>query len=266
MFYLASKTVDVLLEPWWWCALLCAAAVVLRRRIRWAMAITALAAAVLVIFSMPATAAFLWNQLEAGVEPAAQWPNQVDALVLLGGAVDVLGSTDEHVSWNNNQERLSAAVELMRANRARRVIVSGASGVPWLPSEAELFRRELERAGVDAEAIIVEPLARNTDENARNVAELLRTHGLETVLVLTSAYHVPRARLCFAAAHVHADYWPVDFRMRDAQRESSLLPRAHYLAKSTEALREFAGRLVYRWRYRHSTFDSKFIGADGDGR
>jgi uncharacterized SAM-binding protein YcdF (DUF218 family) len=66
------------------------------------------------------------------------------------------------------------------------------------------------------------------------------------VLVVTSAFHVPRAAGCFRAAGVEADFLPVDYRIRDPGEDQHWLPRAEYLTQTSRALRELLGRLVYR--------------------
>ncbi len=245
MFYFLSKTLDLLLEPWWWAMALLAVAFMLRRKRRWPQAAAALALSILVVFSLPATAAVLWHRLEAEATALPRPAGQFDALVVLGGALDVSGSEVDAVSWNDNQERLSVAIELMRERRASKVIVSGASGAHWLPSEAELLSQALQKSGVSKDDVLLEPEALNTEQNAQQVAKILEANGLKTVLVITSAYHLPRTQDCFSQVHIDAQYWPVDFRMRRPEGEMMKLPRARYLTESTEAIREFAGRVVY---------------------
>ena len=65
-------------------------------------------------------------------------------------------------------------------------------------------------------------------------------------VLVTSAFHVPRAQGCFRAAEVEADFLPVDYRMRDPARNPHWLPRASVLADTAAVVRERFGFLVYR--------------------
>jgi len=75
---------------------------------------------------------------------------------------------------------------------------------------------------------------------------LLDGLGAKEVLLVTSAFHVPRSVGCFRAVGLQADVFPVDYRMRDASTDPHVLPRGEYLAQSARALREWLGRVVYR--------------------
>ena len=95
---------------------------------------------------------------------------------------------------------------------------------------------------------------RNTAEEAAAVAALLRDRGVGGVgtapndLLVTSAYHMPRAVALFERAGLRVTPFPVDFG-QDAARHFSLLdllPNGRALAETETALRELYGRAVYR--------------------
>jgi len=92
---------------------------------------------------------------------------------------------------------------------------------------------------------VLESRSRNTRENALESAPIIAAHGWKRVLLLTSAWHAPRALGCFHAVGLSPDLLPVDHR---SGRGGTFvwLPRAGALAGSTDALREMAGGLVYR--------------------
>jgi uncharacterized SAM-binding protein YcdF (DUF218 family) len=92
--------------------------------------------------------------------------------------------------------------------------------------------------------VVLERESRNTRENAERSARIVRERGWRTLLLVTSAMHAPRAEAAFRGAGLAVDVLPVDRRSGD--RPGSFLPRATALDRSTEALRELAGRLVYR--------------------
>jgi uncharacterized SAM-binding protein YcdF (DUF218 family) len=250
MFFVLSKTLDLLVDPWWWAFGLTLAGVALlvrgtRRRL--GVVLAHLGLAVLLVFSTPAVANRLWRSLEAGAVDTSRADVVYDAVVLLGGVGDPYGLTPDEPSWNDNVERLTKTYELLATGRARVAVVSGGSyGVDGLPTEAASLARQLEVWGIAKERILLEDRSRNTRENATFTKALLDAKGLSRVLLVTSAFHLPRAAGCFRAVGVTFDALPVDYRMREPSRDPHLLPRAEYLADSSRALREWLGRAVYR--------------------
>ncbi len=249
LFYLLSKTLDVLLEPLAWALALGALGA---RRLRGRPARFAWSSlALLYVCSLPVVGDLLWRALEAGVVGTYQREGEpYDAAILLGGLTDNNApDLPEAVAYNENVERVHATFELLRSGRARRAIASSGPIEPpgRAPSEAHLLADQLARWGVERERLIVEPRSRNTVENARETAAIVRERGLGRLVLITSAYHMPRALGCFRAAGLEVDALPVDYRAPLALGRSPL-PRADALARSTVALRELAGRLVYRLR------------------
>ena len=136
--------------------------------------------------------------------------------------------------------------DLLRAGKANVVILSGGPLNDALPTEAAFLKGQLLAWGIGEERIVIEPLSKNTHENAVQSAKLVHEHQFASVLMVTSAFHMKRAAGCFRAAGLHVDTLPVDYRMRDPKRDPAVLPRAEYLAESTRAIRELVGRVVYR--------------------
>ncbi|MFM9101790.1 MAG: YdcF family protein, partial [Cyanobium sp.] len=101
-----------------------------------------------------------------------------------------------------------------------------------------------------ARALAVTPFVRNTAEEARAVAAQLPRGS--RVLLVTSAFHMTRARALFARQGLEVVPYPVDFQSRGAWAGSVWtdfrywLPTADGLESSSRALREVLGRLIYR--------------------
>lgn len=164
-----------------------------------------------------------------------------DAVILLGGLVDDRAmKTSGQISYNDNVERLIVTHRLVRDGKARVVIVSGVS------PEADVLAQQLEDWGISNERILLEARARNTHENAVFSQEIARARGFERVLIVTSAFHMPRAAECFAAVGMKVDTLSVDYRSAASIPLGEWLPRAGSLAVTTTVLREMAGRFIYR--------------------
>jgi uncharacterized SAM-binding protein YcdF (DUF218 family) len=138
-----------------------------------------------------------------------------DGIIVLGGALDsaVFAATGEF-ALNESTERMTEAVALARAYPKARLVVSGGEGalVPSGASEADGARAFFARMGLPLERIEIEGRSRNTTENAVFTRELVKPRPGERWLVVTSAWHMPRAIGCFRAAGFPVEAYPVDFR------------------------------------------------------
>lgn len=249
MFFILSKLLDLVVDPYWWSALPTLAGVLLlvrgaRRRL--ALALVGVGLSVLFLGCLPWVSNRLWASLERGVVPTMKEGVTYDAVVLLGGVVSPQGSLRDEPAWNDNIERLLEVRQVLATGRAKVAIVSGGPLGGELRTEADYLARELVLLGVPGEQVLVEPKATNTRENATQSKRLLEQLGAHRVLLVTSAFHMPRSVGCFRAVGLEVDVLPVDYRMRDVSADPHLLPRGEYFAQSSRAVREWFGRAVYR--------------------
>jgi uncharacterized SAM-binding protein YcdF (DUF218 family) len=248
VFLALSKILDWLLAPLSWTLLLLAASAVLRRRPRLAWALAIAAGLTLVAFSSDPVATWIERLAERGARSTYRPDVVYDAVVVLGGMVDgeASNATGE-TEFDESVDRLLRAFELVRAGRARNVLLSG--GVidprPGDVPEADRLAAKLVQWGIPPHQVVLEASSRNTRENAIESSRIAAARGWRTLLVVTSAAHQPRALGCFRAVGLDPDALPVDFRGAGGRR--AWLPRAKPLSRSTDALRELAGRVVYRW-------------------
>jgi uncharacterized SAM-binding protein YcdF (DUF218 family) len=247
VFVLLSKTLDLATSPIAWVLALLAAALLLRRRPRAPAALAALAFALLWL----ASAAPLANRLMAAVEAgaASTWRPEAryDAVVVLSGAIDAAASrASGRPELMAAADRIAVAFELLREGRARVALLSGGpvAREPGEKGEAALTAELLARWGIPRERLLVEDESRNTHENAAASARIVRERGFRSVLLVTSAAHLPRALGCFRREGLAPDALAVDRRAGDGRGES-WLPRAGPLAQTSEAVRELLGRLAY---------------------
>jgi uncharacterized SAM-binding protein YcdF (DUF218 family) len=128
----------------------------------------------------------------------------VGGLVLIGHALavtDPLAKSDVIVAVSgDNGPRTQTAVALWKQGYAPLLLFSGSSLDPDSVSSAELMKRDAMRLGVPAAAILVEPTAADTEENARLTAQLMSERGLHTAILVTSPYHQRRAAMLFSRA------------------------------------------------------------------
>lgn len=248
MFFILSKLLDAFLSPYTWGLLLFAAAVPWRMRARSARStrrrrmLGAMGLAVLVVGSLaPVSNAMMWR-LEHASTPTYDSAVTYDAVILLGGVVDEKAMrTSGQISFNDNVERLIVTHRLLHDGKAQVVIASGEN------PEAAVLGQQLEDWGIARDRIIIEGLARNTHENAVFSQAIARARGFERVLIVTSAFHMPRAAECFAAVGMKVDTLSVDYRAHQKWPVAEwIIPRVGELSLSTTVVREVSGRLIYR--------------------
>jgi len=91
------------------------------------------------------------------------------------------------------------------------ILLSGGQVFSDTGSEAEIARRVLRSLSVPGEMIYVETHSRTTGQNARYSAEILRREGFAHPILVTSAFHLPRAVLNFEKEGVAVTPYPTDF-------------------------------------------------------
>jgi uncharacterized SAM-binding protein YcdF (DUF218 family) len=184
-----------------------------------------------------------------------------DAIVVLSGGRIVAPGTSKISEWTD-ADRFFGGVELYQAGKAPLLVFTGGAA-PWepsAPSEGEILVGFARRCGLPAEAVVTTGRVYNTAEEAEAVSRLLadRSHvGTETkkkplsILLVTSAFHMPRAKTQFEANGFQVVAYPVDFLVSSERQNTILdfLPSANALSQTELALREFYGRIFYQIRH-----------------
>lgn len=251
MFIVLSKILDLFLGPLTWAMLFIIAGMVLRRRVRLSIGLQVLGLVVLYIFSIEPVAGLLTRWTEQGAKETYRPDVVYDAVILLGGGLDPDATeTSGRPEYNGAGDRIMRAFELLKEGHARYVLISGGSLDPRPEAvvEAGVLSRQLQQWGIAPERIFTEGSSRNTRENALASEEIIRQQGWKTLLLVTSATHMPRAYGCFAAVGIRPDTFMADVRAPPGKRSPSWLPRSYHLNSSSDALRELVGRWVYRLR------------------
>src|SRR5262245_13525656 len=165
-----------------------------------------------------------------------------DGILLLTGAIDVRETVrrDQPVFFGF-AERLTMTADLARRYPTARVLVSGGSADPTLPSEAKVHGDLLTVLGVDPSRIELEERSINTCDSARNVAATIKDAPGRWLLV-TSAFHLPRSVACFREMGLDIVPYPAGYE----SRTNSLVRLGANLRNLSLALHEWIGLLAYR--------------------
>jgi uncharacterized SAM-binding protein YcdF (DUF218 family) len=171
-------------------------------------------------------------------------------IVVLGGAImpDVSAARGT-VELDEAAERITVTAELARRYPNARILYSGGSNVVISEpiAEAPFAVRELVALGVAHDRITAEEQSRNTIENAVFSRLIAQPRPGEIWLLVTSAYHMPRAIAAFRAAGFPVEAYPVDWRTRGPIDETTLFGSlSEGLARTDTAVHEWVGLLAYR--------------------
>lgn len=140
----------------------------------------------------------------------------VTGIIILGGAEDGrAGMAKELAGLNESAERMTEGVALALRLKQARVVFSGGNGhlLKDVPPEAVTAGRLMQALGVEAARIELEDKSRNTWENAAFTKALVQPKAGERWLLVTTAWHMPRAIGCFRAVGFPVEAWPVDYRL-----------------------------------------------------
>ena len=127
--------------------------------------------------------------------------------------------------------------ECRRAGGACRVIVSGGNPQHHEQAEADNYAPFLLARGVSATDLVRENESLDTYQNARNVASIVQPERDETLVVITSAYHMQRALLAFNAFGLDAQAFISNVR----QPTATFFPRSRGFIDAETALHELVG-------------------------
>nr|WP_262905935.1 YdcF family protein [Hymenobacter terricola] len=245
-----SKILDLVLLPTVWLFGLLIAALVARqprRKRQWLWA----AFGLLLVLTSPALSNEAMLAWERPAVPLAALPRHADAAVLLTGISQVDKSPHDRVYLGPGADRLTSALWLYRAGRVRRIIISGGSGAVLgkAHTEASELATLLRLGGVPNSAIIEEERSRNTHENALFTKQIVAAHpGLDTLVLVTSAFHERRALGCFQKAGLRPLIFPAGFRSSDRSVTPDywLVPSPTALENWSLLIHEMAGWLTYK--------------------
>ncbi len=146
-------------------------------------------------------------------------PERIAGIIVLGGAEEArVGVGRGQPALNEAAERVTEAIALARRFPEAPVVFTGGSAV-WVgrgPTGAEAVGMAFRRMGLAPERIRLEDRARNTWENAVFTKALVGPEPGEVWLLVTSAFHMPRAVGVFRRVGFPVLPWPVDYRTAGA--------------------------------------------------
>ncbi|MFN3604721.1 MAG: YdcF family protein [Leptonema sp. (in: bacteria)] len=206
-------------------------------------------------FSTEIFSSFLLQTLEDRF-PIVQFQDaqKVDAAIVLGGLSNPLRMVSDWPEFTDGVDRILIAEELWRSKKANFIIISGGIGniLQTGASESITLQRYLEKR-IPKDQIFIDPLSRNTAENAIESLKICKEKNFKKVYLITSAFHLYRAYYTFLK--IKEEYYPnleilplpTDYRsLRKIMNLEDFFPKDFALHKSTIAIKEYLGILGYK--------------------
>jgi len=168
---------------------------------------------------------------------------EADAVLVLGGIMSPAKEVGFVPEWAESVERFEAGVLIVQRDKARLLLFTGDTR----GSEGTALQREALERGVPRERTAVIGTVGNTADEAAQLKRYAAQHRLKRVVLVTSAWHLPRAMRLFKNAGVELTPFPVDYRGLPNRQLPYLdwIPNAGSLQKTEMALRECYGMAFY---------------------
>ena len=213
----------------------------------------------LIIFSNGLFADILWRLLEhpwKRLDYSLVSPS--DGIVVLSGGRHLPPGNTKIIEWYD-PDRILAGIDLYKANKSNRLIFTGGLNplTPDLPPEGDIYIKEAISMGLPKEDLFTTYPVNNTLQEAKAIKTLLNNEFpliQNRIILVTSAFHMKRAKKVFESEGIKVQPYPVDFKSNVSFYSSlrnplSWMPSSSSLDKSSKAIREIIGRFVYgAWR------------------
>ena len=207
---------------------------------------------ILIVCSLPIVSDKLVAYLESNYQLSK--PSDIksaDAIVVLSGMIRTINSKDGlDYEFGEASDRIFAGINLFKEKKAPKLILTRGK-LPWsvgIP-EGEYLKEIAIKNGISENNILLTENVENTDQEAKAIKKLLSINEPKVILV-TSAFHMPRAQIVFEAAGINVVPFPVDFQKGLSKTTfMSFMPSANALSETSFFVREMIGRTYYNLKY-----------------
>lgn len=246
MFFIASKILSFLIDPFFWIISIFVLAIfskkIYRRRKYFIIGFITL-----LIFSNN----FIFKTINDfwSYKPELDNPVNYDIGILLGGMIS-LNSEKGLIKFNTNNDRLLNTIELYYSKTIDKILITGASGsmVSNL-IEADLIEKYLLDIGIPLKDILKETKSKNTFENAKFSEKIiLNLYNIkkQKCLIITSDYHMRRSMACFYNTQLNVYPYVKLIDQKYFDLESILVPQSNILFKWKILFHEIMGYYSYK--------------------
>lgn len=249
MFFVLSKTLNYLTQPWVIIiALLLASWIV--RNTKWKKWLFRSGMILLLFLSNDFIANEMMSLWEIKATPFKDIHQTYDYGIVLTGVTKSDFDPDDRVYFTRGADRVTHSVQLYKLGIVKKILVSGGSGLlsTRRRQEADEMAEALLLMGVPREDIVIENKSRNTHESAEEVKKILESISHpDRCLLITSGYHIRRSKACFTKVGWKTDTFSTDFQThkRAFTFDIFLIPKIDAISIWSTAIREWVGFAAY---------------------
>lgn len=222
-------------------------------RQRWLRRFIGTGLLLLFVMGAPIVSYSLMSILEGWYPPTPSQEGPFDGIVVLGGGIRERGTLRPTVELSDeSRHRALCGIELYQQRVASTLVMTGGDARIFGagPREAPAMKEWAVRLGVPSEDVLVDDQARTTYENAIGTKRVLGNAA--SILLVTSAYHIPRAAALFRKQGFKVTPYACGFHARNHLKDEwrnvtffDFLPSSWALQRMTDAVEEAAGIAVY---------------------
>ncbi|TAE47180.1 MAG: YdcF family protein [Cytophagales bacterium] len=248
MFFIFSKTISTLLMPIFWLLTILIFALWTKNENKRKKAIK-IFLLLLIILTNPFIINSLLLMWEIPPTPLKDVKKHDIGIVLTG--ITRFKTPNDRTYFDTGADRIYHALVLYQQKKISKILITGGNIDIFgeiKKSEAERLKDFLTDAGVPKNDIILEINARNTKENAKNTKEIIeKNYPKSTSILITSAFHLRRAKGCFQKAGVSVTPFSAGFYTQDLSEmgTGSLIPSEKSLYLWYVLTHEILGYFVY---------------------
>jgi uncharacterized SAM-binding protein YcdF (DUF218 family) len=174
-----------------------------------------------------------------------------DSIVILGGMIGpIMTKQGVEYEWSD-PDRFFGGIQLLKAGKANNIIFTGGV-LPWqknIQPEGQVLAKFAEELGIPSSQIIVTKDVENTTDEAKAVREILTQNNANKIILVTSAFHMPRASKLFQNEGLEVQIYPVDYKTGISKiTPMDFLPSADAFYIFQFSLRELIGRVYYSFK------------------
>ena len=206
---------------------------------------------ILIILSLPVVSGQLIKFLEQNYTLTN--PNEIvgaDTVIVLSGMVTpIKHNNGVQYEFSDAVDRIFAGINLLKIGKAQKIVLTRGK-LPWsigVP-EGEFLAEFIQSQGIDPNRILLTEIVQNTNDEAKAISKILPINS--EIILVTSAFHMPRAKKIFQNQNLKVIPYAVDFRSSTKKIDIlDFLPQANAFQDSNFYFREIIGRAYCSLRY-----------------
>jgi len=245
MFFFISKILGFLISPLVWVIILLCLALIIPKKRKQFLIYSLLG---ILLFGN----GFLFDEVSRAWETNAvelKENEKFDLAIVLGG-YSSFDPTINLIEFHEASDRIIHALSLYERKVVDKVLISGGSGsMLGLDQEGVYMYPFLLDFGVRKKDLWVDSLSKNTHENALFTKKILEENNFNgSILLITSAMHMPRAKSCFEKVNLSVKEYPVD-RLAGERKyyfDHLFIPNLHTMLKWRSFIHETLGLIIYK--------------------